>query len=380
METHGELLAPYDSRVSTVFPGRLRARDIDRAETATVLDGAYAEGQLGAAEYHDRIAQAQAAKTLGELSELVADLQTPDARRVRAERGAAAAATASGYPPGTRARTADRDAAGTVLSRAFGEGQLAEDEYRVRAELLADAVTLEDLAELTADLQGARPAPVAPPPARSGGQGRYFAVIGAAALAVAFGTFALVHREAEPAPAVPPAATAPEPATPVPYAALNEVEPLVIPTPNLVTEAGIAHFVDRYRAEFGETVADEITLYPAHARVTRALPGQPNRKVTYTYRGGFHQDSDPTTRPIDTPTVDLAAVDTAAIGAAAGTAAATTRVPDGVVSMIELDVPSFDPLAGRPAVSVHVGNTFDESGWFVLSPAGEVLRVWPFDG
>ncbi|MEV0106843.1 DUF1707 domain-containing protein [Nocardia sp. NPDC050799] len=363
--------------MSTVSPGRLRARDIDRAETATVLDGAYAEGQLGAAEYHDRIAQARAAKTLGELSELVADLQTPDARRVRAERGAAAAATASGYPPGTRARTADRDAAGAVLSRALAEGQLAEDEYHVRAELLADVVTLDDLAELTADLQGARPAPVAPPPVRSGGQGRYFAVIGAAGLAVAFGTFALVHREAEPAPAVPPAAAAP---APVPYAALNDIEPLVIPTPDLVTAAGLAHFVDRYRIEFGDTVADEITLFPAHARVTRALPGQPNRKVTYTYRGGFHQDSDPTTRPVDTPTVDLAAVDIAAIGAAAGTAAATTRVPDGVVSMIEVDVPSFDPLAGRPAVSIHVGNTFDESGWFVLSPAGEVLRVWPFDG
>ncbi|MFI6311549.1 DUF1707 domain-containing protein [Nocardia fusca] len=365
--------------MSTVFPGRLRARDIDRAETATVLDGAYAEGQLGAAEYHDRIAQARAAKTLGELSELVADLQTPHARRVRAGRGAAAAATASGYPPGTRARTADRDAAGAVLSRAFGEGQLAEDEYRVRAELLADAVTLDDLAELTADLQGARPAPV-PPPGRSAGQGRYFAVIGAAALAVAFGTFALVQREAEPAPAVPPVAAAPEPAAPMPYAALNEVEPLVIPTPDLVTEAGLAHFVDHYRTEFGDTVADEITLFPAYARVTRALPGQPNRKVTYTYRGGFHQDSDPTTRSVDTPTVDLAAVDTAAIGAAGGTAAATARVPDGVVSMIELDIQSSDPLEGRPAVSIHVGNTFDESGWFVLSPAGEVLRVWPFDG
>lgn len=379
MRTHGKPRSPYDSGVSTVIPGRLRARDIDRAETATVLDAAYAEGQLGAGEYHDRIAAARAAKTLGELSELVADLQTPAARRVRRER-AAGSGPASGYSPGTRARTADRDAAGEVLSRAFGEGQLAEDEYGARAELLAAAVTLGDLAELTADLQGARPAPVARPAARSGGQGRYFAVLSAAALAVAFGAFALVHREAGPAPAPPPGAAAPAPAAPVPYAALNNVEPLVIPTPNLVTGAGLAHFIDRYRTEFGDTVADEITLYPAHARVTRALPGQPNRKVTYTYRGGFHQDSDPTTRPADTPTVDLAAVDTAAIAAAAGTAAATTRVPDGVVSMIELEVFSFDPLAGRPAVSIHVNNTFDESGWFVLSPAGEVLRVWPFDG
>ncbi|MEV4209018.1 DUF1707 domain-containing protein [Nocardia salmonicida] len=34
----------------------LRARDIDRAQVSTVLDAAYAEGQLGAQEYHDRIA------------------------------------------------------------------------------------------------------------------------------------------------------------------------------------------------------------------------------------------------------------------------------------------------------------------------------------
>lgn len=61
--------------------------------------------------------------------------------------------------------------------------------------------------------------------------------------------------------------------------------------------------------------------------------------MTYTYRGGFHQDSDPTTRPVDTPTVDLSAVDTAAIAAAAGTAPATTRAPGGAVSMIVVETP-----------------------------------------
>ncbi|WP_280473202.1 DUF1707 SHOCT-like domain-containing protein, partial [Nocardia cyriacigeorgica] len=65
--------------MSTPVPGRMRARDLDRAHTASVLDAAYAEGQLGADEYHDRIAQAGAAKTVGDLSALVDDLQTPSA-------------------------------------------------------------------------------------------------------------------------------------------------------------------------------------------------------------------------------------------------------------------------------------------------------------
>ncbi len=361
------------------MPGRMRARDIDRAETATVLDAAYAEGQLGADEYHDRLARARAARTLGELAELVADLQAPAGGSDRGPRVAATPRPAvSGYRPDTRARDADRDAAGEVLTRAFGEGQLAEDEYAARAELLAEAVTLGDVAELTTDLQGARPGPVVPRPVRSRGRGRYFAVLGAAALAVAFGTFTLAHREAEPAAAAPP--PPPEAAQPAPYAAPDTVEPLVIATPNLVTGAGVAHFIATYRATFGDTIADEVTLYSDHASVVRALPGQPNRKVSYTYRGGFRQDREVTTRASDTPTIDLAAVDSAAIGAAADSAAAVARVPDGMVSMIEVEISSIDPAPNRPVVGIHVKNSFDESGWFMLTPAGAVLRVWPFDG
>lgn len=59
------------------FPARdrLRARDIDRANTSAALDTAYAEGQLEADEYHDRQARARSARTLAELSALTDDLQ-----------------------------------------------------------------------------------------------------------------------------------------------------------------------------------------------------------------------------------------------------------------------------------------------------------------
>ncbi|MFF0816742.1 DUF1707 domain-containing protein [Rhodococcus sp. NPDC003318] len=54
-----------------------RARDVDRTNARWLLEAAYAEGQLGAGEYHDRIAQAATADTLGELRNLTSDLQLP---------------------------------------------------------------------------------------------------------------------------------------------------------------------------------------------------------------------------------------------------------------------------------------------------------------
>ncbi|QSE91927.1 DUF1707 domain-containing protein [Rhodococcus pseudokoreensis] len=56
-----------------------RARDLDRVNACSQLDAAYADGQLGAGEYHDRSAQAMSAKTLAELNLLISDLQLPSA-------------------------------------------------------------------------------------------------------------------------------------------------------------------------------------------------------------------------------------------------------------------------------------------------------------
>ena len=52
-----------------------RARDIDRALTATVLDSAYADGQLTFDEHRLRSERARVAITLRDLRRLVSDLQ-----------------------------------------------------------------------------------------------------------------------------------------------------------------------------------------------------------------------------------------------------------------------------------------------------------------
>ncbi len=64
---------------------RTRASDQDRDQTATALGGHYAAGRLTFEEFQERLDQAYAAKTLGDLDGLMADLpgtdlcQLPDA-------------------------------------------------------------------------------------------------------------------------------------------------------------------------------------------------------------------------------------------------------------------------------------------------------------
>lgn len=53
----------------------MRAADLDRSTTCATLDQAFSDGQLDAGEHEERVSRAMAAKTLGELRTLVADLQ-----------------------------------------------------------------------------------------------------------------------------------------------------------------------------------------------------------------------------------------------------------------------------------------------------------------
>ena len=55
----------------------LRAADSDRVAVAAALGEHMSAGRLTLAEYDERVAQAYAAKTFGELTELTADLPTP---------------------------------------------------------------------------------------------------------------------------------------------------------------------------------------------------------------------------------------------------------------------------------------------------------------
>ncbi|MGW6726744.1 DUF1707 SHOCT-like domain-containing protein [Nocardia sp. NPDC055029] len=335
-----------------------RARDIDRAQASTMLDAAYAEGQLGADEYHDRSARAGTARTLGDLARLTADLQAPAVfggppTVARKRFGRKPSGT---YPSRIRARDIDRAAAGEALDAARADGQLDAEEHAVMSELANTARTLGDLADLVAELQQ-RPAPPTEPPARN----TFLVATVAVALAVAIAGFAVAIRDGDPPPVVA-----------VNYDAAS---PRVIFTPPLTTLVGFLQFRDDYRATFADTLVDQLVLHENNGSVTRVAPGKANWTVDYNYRGGFARpNSQITTRQRDAVAIDLAQVNTDALGAALTNAATTLRVPDGKVSHFSI---ANDRSTGRPVITIHVGNEVSQSGYQVLALSGEVLQTHP---
>src|SRR5260370_35257512 len=68
-------------------PRDLRASDADRDRVLAMLSEAMSDGRLTAEEHSERIQRAFAARTLGELAELTADLAAPSAQPVRLDGG-----------------------------------------------------------------------------------------------------------------------------------------------------------------------------------------------------------------------------------------------------------------------------------------------------
>jgi hypothetical protein len=96
------------------MPGdpRMRASDADRERTATLLREHHAEGRLTAEEFSDRVDRALAAKTIGELDALVADLPGIDLYRLPA--AGIRPAPPGARRPGSRGGAIDRRSAGAV--------------------------------------------------------------------------------------------------------------------------------------------------------------------------------------------------------------------------------------------------------------------------
>ncbi|MBF6213542.1 DUF1707 domain-containing protein [Nocardia puris] len=350
----------------------MRARDLDRVRASSLLDAAYAEGQLGAQEYHDRRERAASAKTVEELARLTGDLQVPAGaedlapervatpRRIRARHG---------YPPHTRARDADRANVVRVLDTAHGDGQLDADEHRAATELAAEARTLGELATLVADLQ--RVADTAPNKPRSR-RPLWFAA--GLALAGVLGVVAgYVLAGEDDAPAAPEITV---------RADLETVAPQVVPYPAPNTVEGIRTFIERYRAKFGDTVVAEARFHETFASAERYAPEGPDWTVDWDYRGGFQRSSSTLTprREGDT-TVDLDTLDLDALGRVLAEAVALTKVPDGRIGYLEFGPDTVwisgrpRPEAVRPVVEISVSNDRSQYGRVYLTPEGEILDI-----
>ncbi len=232
------------------------------------------------------------------------------------------------------------------------------------SDLAAEARTLADLEVLVSDLQRPSDAPPDARPPRDTAKHWFPAAVTVAAIVAAVGAFTLVDSDDAQATVTPVAQ----------QVDFDSVEPLVVATPNPVTPEGMKVFLDRYRAKFGDLIVDDLTLYEGgHASLERALPLEPNRMVSYDYRGGFTPSRTLTTRKVDTPRVRPVDAEPRPDRRNGRSAPVSLGVPDGEVSHI-----SFEADEDGPTVSIYVTNEFSESGHMELDPSGAPLSVYPF--
>lgn len=272
--------------------------------------------------------------------------------------------------PQTRARDIDRVNTCARLDLAYADGQLDASEHREFVARAQSAKTLRELADLVRDLQPPSSGEVAPVAGTAPRPRRWGRVAGiAAAIAVALGVAVAVSSgddSPEPEPAVPAGEAAPAAADPI------AVEPIVVEPVRPLEPGGFRRVVDGYRAEFGDTIAYEITLYPKRAGAGRALPEDPGRIVSYGFEGGWQRSSTPTSsrfsgyRDFDAGLVDAAAFDDLLVRAPA-----LLGAPDGAVTHVVIRDD------GIPTTNIYVDYGNDRgNGYLKAGFDGSVLREY----
>jgi hypothetical protein len=234
---------------------------------------------------------------------------------------------------GIRARDTDRADVCGLLDAALTDGQLTEEEHAARTAQAMRAKSFGELDDIFGDLQIPDDLVDAPVVRVDRRRPRRWlaplAVIVAAAVAGAVvGGITRSAADSPKLPGLPGARGHSEPSEHVPV---------------LTTGAGLAYFIAEYRAEFGDTEADEVTLYPEYVLVTRQARDNPTATARYHYDGNF-----------DKP---------------------TTKVQGGTVTHAGAEFDSSAPAGAGPVFRIHTTNQAGASGSLIVSFTGEPLRV-----
>ncbi|WP_027502103.1 DUF1707 SHOCT-like domain-containing protein [Rhodococcus sp. UNC363MFTsu5.1] len=252
-----------------------------------------------------------------------------------------------------RARDTDRVDVCGLLDSAHDDGQLSDFEHRDRTKAAMSARTLTELDALVSDLQipdklkGSLPVRPADPDRRRI-QGVAAAVAVAAVVALGAVVFSTIGDDGADAPDRPE---------------------------NVLSAPGLARMIEDLRAQYGDAVVDEATIYPEYARIQRAEPGAPGMYQDIDYRDGLEEpDSrtgrDPKTVPVDLARLDIPAVVGLLLGAPQTLGVAT---PDS----IHMSVESGDEA---PEVSMYLSDgRAGTSGHLTAGFDGEVFEIHPAD-
>lgn len=147
--------------------------------------------------------------------------------------------------------------------------------------------------------------------------------------------------------------------------------------PVLTTGIGLAYFIDEYRAEFGDTKADEVLLYPGYVLVKRQAAGNPAVTASYRYDGDFRDSTTSDGRKPDVRTIDLATIDLRAIAGLLAGAPASLGIPDGVIVNASIEFVSNGSVDLGPGLEIYAKNQAQASGLMTVTLTGEPLQVSP---
>lgn len=250
----------------------------------------------------------------------------------------------------TRARDSDRADVCGLLDAALSDGQLTAREHAERTGSAMRASSFAELDELIGDLQ--IPGDLVDAPVVRGGPRRsrwWLPALAIVLVALLFGLAAgCVGRS------------------------VDSVSPPKLP--DLTTGPGLAYFLDRYRAEYGDTLVDDLTVYPGYALFHRS-PGNPVKSQYYHFDGDFSEFGSVSGRKPDTPTVDVATMNLPVVSRLLAGAVRSLKVPDGRVQHLSVSIPSTKQT--RPALVVYAQNEAQDSGNMTIAFDGEVLEVRP---
>jgi hypothetical protein len=259
---------------------------------------------------------------------------------------------------GIRARDTDRADVCGLLDAALADGQLTADEHAARTAKAMRAMSFGELDDVVGDLQIPDDLVDAPVVRVDRRRPRRWlapvAVVVAAAL-IGAGVGGITRCAADTSG---PAGQS--------VSAKN--------VPVLTTGVGLAYFIDRYRAEFGDTKADEVTMYPEYAIFTRQVAGDPTHSARYHYDGSFGKPTTAAGRKPDVRTFDLATMDLRAVTGLLAGAPESTKMPDGAVTHIGIEF-AAGSSTDIPTLAVYTTNKAGASGFLTLTFAGEPLRV-----
>lgn len=265
---------------------------------------------------------------------------------------------------GTRASDADRDLCLNEIESAFADGRIDNAERESRTQAALQAKTLDELAQLTADLRppGARriTSPLSSTALPKGVLTKI--LIGALVPAIASVIIWIASSSGDDAPVTPSADTSEPNLGDQPDGALR-----------LHTAAGFKDFVDATKSAFGTTTVESAAIYPDYASVNVVVKDNPRRTERWSFNEGYDGDPSKSTRAAEDTVVDMSAVNIPAL------MKAVKRAPDELnvkeVKSIYIILDERDEL---PAMSVYVSNEYNESGYYVFTLAGEETNRYPF--